>query len=119
MSYNNFTDMPVWQLAFDLLLKIYSTTKTFPSDERFGLVSDMRRSANSITHNIAEGFGRYRAKDKSRFYKISRGSAYELISQVLVSSALSYLSNKTKTNITQSINKIIKELNALIKTLES
>ena len=53
MKYDNFTQMPVWQKAFQLMLKIYQITKKFPSDERFGLISDMRRSANSIVHNIA------------------------------------------------------------------
>ena len=75
MGFEDFTQMPVWQLAFKLLVKIYEITKEFPAGERFGLVSDMRRSANSIVHNIAEGFGRYEARDKTRFYKISRGSS--------------------------------------------
>ncbi|MFH1850850.1 MAG: four helix bundle protein [Candidatus Neomarinimicrobiota bacterium] len=119
MSYTDFTEMPVWQLALDLLLQIYSTTKAFPSTERFGLVSDMRRSANSITHNIAEGFGRFEPRDKTRFYKISRGSAYELMSQILVSAALSYLPEQAKANLINQSKSIIKELNAIIKTLES
>jgi four helix bundle protein len=93
MAYQDFTEMPVWKLAFDLLLNIYNLSKTFPTDERFGLISDLRRSANSIVHNIAEGFGRFEAKDKTRFYKISRGSAYELISQILVAHALSYITD--------------------------
>ncbi len=85
----------------------------------------MRRSANSITHNIAEGFGRFESKDKTRFYpqdavhKISRGSSYELISQLMVSVALSYISEKTRNALVRSTRDIIEELNALIKTLES
>lgn len=73
MSYNDFTDMPVWQKIFDLLGRIYSVTKVFPYDERFGLTSDMRRSANSITHNIAvptRRDGRFEPRDKIRFYPI-------------------------------------------------
>ncbi len=53
MKYENFTQMPIWKKAFDLMLKIYQITKGFPPDERFGLTSDMRRCANSIVHNIA------------------------------------------------------------------
>jgi len=49
MGYKEFTEMPVWQQSFELLVKIYKTTKNYPSDERFGLISDMRRSANSTT----------------------------------------------------------------------
>ncbi|NQT97704.1 MAG: four helix bundle protein [Candidatus Marinimicrobia bacterium] len=47
--------MPVWQQSFELLIRIYKTTKNYPSDERFGLISDMRRSANSIAHPEASG----------------------------------------------------------------
>lgn len=119
MGCNDFTKMSVWQLAFDLLLRVYKITKTFPTDERFGLVSDMRRSANSVAHNIAEGFGRFEQKDESRFYKISRGSAFELISQILVCTALSYIEKEEENSLTDSSKQIIGELNALIKTVES
>jgi len=91
MGFEDFTEMPVWKSAFRLLLRIYEVTKRFPTEERYGLVADLRRSANSSVHNIAEGFGRFEARDKARFYKIARGSAYEMISQILVSQALSYL----------------------------
>jgi four helix bundle protein len=118
MAYKDFTDMPVWQLAFNLTVEIYQATKQFPSDERFGLISDMRRAANSITHNIAEGFGRFEAKDKTRFYKISRGSAYELMSQLMVSHALNYLDEANQNTLLQDCKNIITNLNAMIKTLE-
>ncbi|RME97689.1 MAG: four helix bundle protein [Chloroflexi bacterium] len=110
--------MPVWQLAFKLTLEIYKVTKQFPSDERFGLISDMRRAANSIAHNIAEGFGRFEAKDKTRFYKISRGSAYELMSQLMVSHALNYLNEDYQNTLLQDCRNIITNLNPIIKTLE-
>jgi four helix bundle protein len=119
MSYKDFTSMPVWKTAFNLLLEIYKVTKAFPSDERFGLTSDIRRAANSIVHNIAEGFGRYEAKDKTRFYKISRGSAYELMSQIMVSHALLYIENENlKEQLLQNCRQIIGDLSSIIKTLE-
>lgn len=118
MSYSDFTKMPVWQSALRLLKQIYSVTKAYPTDERFGLISDMRRAAHSIAHNIAEGFGRFEPKDKSRFYKISRGSVYELMSQILVSSELTYLPSELKTNLLKYCRQIIKELNAIIRTVE-
>ena len=65
MKYENFTEMPVWKKALDLMLKVYPITKGFPPDERLGLTSDMRRSAHSIVHNIAEGLGRFYPKEKS------------------------------------------------------
>jgi four helix bundle protein len=118
MAYEDFTEMPVWKAGFNLLLDIYKASKDYPADERFGLTSDTRRSANSIVHNIAEGFGRFEAKDKTRFYKISRGSAYELMSQILVAQALSHLSEASKNDMIQQCRRIISDLNSLIKTLE-
>lgn len=72
-----FYDLDIWQKAHKLVIGLYALTKGFPEDERFGLVSQIRRSAVSITANIAEGFGRYRYKDKVNFYYHSRGSVSE------------------------------------------
>ena len=91
--------MSVWQKAFNLLIKVYELTKSFPKEERYGIISDIRRSANSVVHNIAEGFGRYEKKNKTRFYKISRGSSYEIISQTLVSFALKYITQMDKDDL--------------------
>lgn len=111
--------MPVWQKALKLLIKIYKLTKNYPEEEKYGLVSDMRRAANSVTHNIAEGFGRYESRDKTRFYKISRGSSYEIISQLLVSIALNYINKSKISEMNQECKDIINELDSLIKTIES
>lgn len=120
MGKGDFRNMHVWQSAFNLIIEIYKVTKDFPSNEKFGLVSDMRRSANSIAHNIAEGYGRYEPKDKNRFYKISRGSCYELISQALVSEALGYIADKEVCeNVIKKSEEIVKELNSIMKTLEA
>ena len=70
-KFNDFRDMPVWQKAFALLIDIYKIIKQFPADERFALTDDLKRAANSVVHNLAEGYGRYEARDKTRFYKIS------------------------------------------------
>ena len=102
-----------------LLILVYSVTKNFPNDERFGLVSDMRRSANSFIHNIAEGFGRFEKRDKTRFYKISRGSAYEIISQTHASNALGYICTDEKEELIFSYREVIYELDKLIKAVES
>jgi four helix bundle protein len=111
--------MSVWELSFKLLKVIYEITKRFPQDEKYGLISDMRRAANSISHNIAEGFGRYEKRDKTRFYKISRGSTYELISQTLVAMELKYIENNLlKDEIINQCKNIVSELDALILTLE-
>jgi four helix bundle protein len=75
----------------------------------------MRRAANSITHNIAEGYGRFEPRDKTRFYKISGGSSYELISKILVSLDLKYLNSECDINeLTNFPKTIITELDSLI-----
>ena len=120
MAYKDFKQMSVWQKAFGLVIRIYEVTKRLPKEERFGIVSDMRRAANSVVHNIAEGFGRFERKDKSRFYKISRGSCYELISQTLVAGALNYLTDDTeKSELEDGYKEVINELDSLIKTVET
>lgn len=119
MEYPDFTNMSVWKKSIELLLKIYEITKTFPSDERFGLISDMRRAVNSISHNFAEGFGRFEPRDKTRFYKIPRGSGYELMSQSFASFKIGYIKDKIVLDeLILATTEIVNELTALIISLE-
>jgi four helix bundle protein len=78
----------------------------------------MRRAANSVAHNIAEGSGRFGAKDKTRFYKISRGSAFELISQSYASVELTYMDSAVLQKIELGYRGIIGQLTLIIKSLE-
>ena len=103
----DFRYMPVWQNSFSLLKEGYKIIKTFPSDERYALSDDLKRAANSVCHNIAEGYGRFEPRDKSRLYKISRGSSFESISQLLVADSQKYIAYKK-----------CEEMNALIFTLD-
>lgn len=120
MPIKDFTEMPVWQKAFKLLLEVYRISHDFPNEEKFGMTSDFRRSANSVVHNIAEGFGRYEKFDKTRFYKISRGSSYEAISQSLASYALEFIKNKEdKERLVNGYKEVIEELDSLIKSIEN
>jgi len=119
MAYSDFTSMPLWQKGLALLVKVYELTSNFPTEEKYGMVSDMRRSANSVIYNGAEGFGRFENKDKSRFYKISRGSAYEIISQILASYDLCYLSIEDKEFLIRGYKQIIDEEDKLIKSIET
>lgn len=119
MAYKDFTQMEVWQRAFKVALFVYKVTKKFPIEEKYGITSDMRRAANSVTNNIAEGFGRYEKRDKTRFYKISRGSSYEVINQALTSEALHYICKKELEFIFTENKIVIESLDSLIKTLET
>ena len=74
----SFRDLEVWQHAHELTLLVYRITKDFPSEEKFGLVSQMRRAAVSVAANIAEGFKRQGKPDKVHFYNISEASLEEL-----------------------------------------
>ena len=119
MAYSDFTNMSVWQKAYKLALFVYSITKTYPKEERYAIVDDMRRAALSISNNIAEGYGRFESRDKSRFYKISRGSAYEVLNQAILSKGLKYIDEGTFNELKLQIPQIIDELDLLIKTLET
>ena len=80
----NFERLTVWQRAMELADRVYSLTRRFPSDEKFGLTSQMRRSAVSVASNIAEGCSRHSSADQARFWEIASGSLFELLSQCLI-----------------------------------
>lgn len=90
MASKSYRDLIVWQKAFALTLTIYKETSCFPSDERYGLTSQLRRAAVSIPSNIAEGEGRG-ANNFRHCLSIALGSLNELETQILISDALSYL----------------------------
>ena len=79
----SFTDLDVWKNAHALYVAVYRVTKGFPREELFGLTSQIRRAALSVSSNIAEGFGRRSDADKIHFYVISRGSLFEVQNQLL------------------------------------
>ena len=88
-----FQQLTVWQEAHKLVLMVYRVTKDFPTEERYGLVSQMRRAAVSIPANIAEGFKRRGMQEKIRFYNISEGSLEELKYFHVLSRDLNYLAS--------------------------
>jgi four helix bundle protein len=90
-----FTDFEVWRIAHQAVVEIYRITKAFPSDERFGLIQQMRRSAVSVPANIAEGFGRRHPKDKVRFYNMSQASIEELRYYLILAGDLGYAKDLT------------------------
>ncbi len=113
---NRFEDLEVWKKSHELVLKIYKITKEFPSEEKFGLVSQMRRSAVSIPANIAEGFKKRGLKDKSNFYNIAQGSLEELRYYLILSKDLGYYDNKKDFHELMEI--IGKMLYGLVKSIQ-
>ena len=89
-----FQTLLVWQKAFEVTKHIYVLTKTFPADERFSLTDQVKRSSISIMSNIAEWSGRSTNNDKNHFYVISKGSAMELASQLLLAQDLWYITDE-------------------------
>ncbi|MBC8265779.1 MAG: four helix bundle protein [Flavobacteriales bacterium] len=113
----SYKDLLVWQKGLNLVSEIYVLTKSFPSEEKFGLTSQMRRSAVSVPSNIAEGWGRGTSAQYSNFLKIARGSLLELETQLLISEKLNY--TKIKENIFTMIDEESKMLNSLIRKVET
>ena len=91
MHIYSFEKLEVWKLARDLCVYIYKLTTTFPTDEKFGLVSQMRRASISIASNIAEGSSRMSKKDQSHFYTISFSGKIELLNQLIINHALIFI----------------------------
>ena len=87
----NFEKLEVWKKSRIFTKEIYSITKSFPEDEKFGLVSQLRRSAVSVCSNIAEGSSRITSKDQKHFYNLSYSSIMENFNQILISVDLGYI----------------------------
>lgn len=77
-----FEKLSVWQKAVDFADRVYEATRSFPGDERFGLTSQLRRAAVSVSSNIAEGSSRSSNTDFARFVEIAYGSVMEVVSQI-------------------------------------
>lgn len=115
---NGFEDLETWQISHKFILEIYKITKKFPKDELYGLTSQLRRAALSITSNIAEGFSRYHYNDKIRFYYNSRGSLSEVKNCLILSNDLKYISQKECQVLLEESERILKLINGLIRSIE-
>ena len=108
----DFHDMQVWKKAHDLTIKIYHATASFPKDELFGLVSQLRRAAVSIPSNIAEGCGRGGSTELKRYLEIAAGSSSEVEYQILLAHDLKYIDDECYA----SLNSQIIEIKRMIAT---
>jgi len=113
-----YKDLKVWQKSYQLCLNVYKITKEFPSEEKFGLTSQMRRSAVSIPSNIAEGYGRKTTQEYIYSCYVSHGSLCELETQLLLSIDLGYLNQQNFSNTEENLREVERMLKALIKSLE-
>jgi four helix bundle protein len=115
----SFRDLIAWRLAYDLGLNLIPRLASFPSDERFGLALQIRRSAVSVPSNIAEGFGRGSRSDYLRFLYIARGSLYELHTQMSFAFDLGYLPASCRVELESLRDECERVLWGLIRSLES
>jgi len=119
MSFNSFEDMPIWQKAMDLAVKIFNLTEDLPRKEDYGLTSQIRDSGLSVSGNVAEGFGRKHTKDKLNFYYNSRGSLAETKSHLIYGNKVGYFNGREYENCLRLISEVWKELNALINSMSN
>lgn len=109
----SYKDLLVWQKGLQLVKMIYQTTRAFPSDERFGLVAQMRRAAVSVPSNIAEGQTRRTTGEFIQFISHAEGSLAELETQLLISLDLGFLNGTEADHLLASIEELQKMLNSL------
>jgi four helix bundle protein len=113
----DFRDLIVWQKGHELAMMIYKVTKTFPQEERYGLVSQMRRASVSIPANIAEGFEKRGRKDKINFHNIAQGSLGELKYYIIISRELGY--HNQYDTLWRQASEVSRLLAALIRSIEN
>ena len=114
-----FRDLLVWQRAFELCLDVYRVTVSFPAHERFGIISELRKTSRSVAYNIAEGHRRYSTLEYIRFLDIAHGSAAELETQLYLSRALSYVDEQGADLLIQRLFEIERMLTGLKRSLRT
>jgi len=115
---NRFSDLTVWQKAHELTLETYRLTEKFPRSEQFGIVSQLRRSAASVSANIAEGFGRRTTNELLRCLQISRGELEETRYFVILSRDLGYLAADVFETMNARCDSVGQLINALGRSLK-
>lgn len=114
----SYRDLQAWRKSISLVKEIYSTTKSFPADERFGLISQLRRAAVSVPSNIAEGQARYSQCEFMKFLSHARGSLAEVETQLTINAELGYLSVQQQQQLESSCSELNRILNGLYASIE-
>lgn len=116
-SFKSFEDLECWKACTEVRRFITELVKKYPKEEKFALTDDMKRAARSTTHNIAEGFGRFHYQENIQFCRISRGSLYELIDQLITSKDDGYITYEEYERGRSLISKTLPLLNGYISYL--
>ncbi len=115
----DFRDLKVWDKSHQLTLGVYQATATFPQEERYGLTSQIRRAAVSISANIAEGCGRNGEAELARFLQIALGSASELEYHLLLAQDLGYLDTIQEKDLASEVVEVKRMLTSFIQKLKA
>jgi four helix bundle protein len=115
----SYRDIKVWQKAIELMMQIYSCTRSFPKEEMYGLMGQLRRAAISVPSNIAEGKGRRTDKEFLLFLHHARGSIFELETQLTIAGLLGYIPETEVRRLGNSAGEIARRLSGLIKAIGS
>lgn len=119
-SIKSYKDLLIWQKGINIVKLVYQLVKFFPQDELYALTSQLKRASVSIPSNIAEGYGRNTDKSFSHFLDISRGSLFEVETQLLIANELGFISDDFLYNeILNQIEEESKMINAFSKTLKA
>jgi four helix bundle protein len=110
-------DLDVWKRAVDLAADVYKVTASFPAEEKFGLVSQMRRSAVSIASNIAEGAARTSRREFMQFLSIASGSACELDTQLIISRRVAIGDDHTLAQLEQNLSRVSQMIQGLLRSI--
>ena len=116
---HNLNELKVWHKSIDVSLIVYNATKDFPKEEIYGLRSQARRAAISITSNIAEGAGRNSDNEFLHFLGIAYGSSYELMSQFIIANKLSFLADNLLYPALKQIDELQKMIYKLQKSIQN
>lgn len=113
-----FEDLEVWKVCRDLKQKIFTITETFPSEERFRLVDQLRRAAISSTANMAEGYGRFHYQENIQFCRQSRGSLYEILDHLTTARDQGYISEESFKELRAQVLTAIRLINGYLRMLQ-
>jgi four helix bundle protein len=111
-------DLRVWQQSIEMVTSIYLMTQSFPKEEMFGLVSQLRRASVSVPSNIAEGYARGTDKEKLHFLRISSGSMSEVETQLMLSLNLGYIDQEKYNKLSETVTSVWKQLYSLISSIK-
>jgi four helix bundle protein len=114
-----YSDLEVWRASMDLVVRVYEITRGFPKEEVYGLTSQLRRAAVSVASNIAEGKGRSSDKELVQFLNHSRGSLFEIETQIAIARRLNYIRAEPCDAILLQVSRVGQLLNGLIRALRS